>query len=166
MAYPQLTDKPGALETAAAIRAGTLSVAEAVDAAITRVEKYDSSIDALAVPDFERAYDTATAMDKHGPRADQPLFGVPMTIKESFDIAGLPTTWGHPRYKDQIAPRDSLLVRQLKVAGAVIIGKTNVPEFGFGSNTYNSVFGPTFNAYAHGLTAGGSSGGAAVARKC
>lgn len=163
MAYPQLTDKPGALETAAAIRAGTLSVAEAVDAAITRVEKYDSSIDALAVPDFERAYDTATAMDKHRPRPDQPLFGVPMTIKESFDIAGLPTTWGHPRYKDQIAPRDSLLVRRLKAAGAVIIGKTNVPVDLTDWQSFNPVYGRTSNPHNPERSPGGSSGGSAAA---
>ena len=86
MAYPQLTDKPGALETASAIRAGQLSAAEAVDAAILRVEHLDTTINALAVPDFERAAARAKAMDKAGPSGDQPLFCVPMTIKESFEL--------------------------------------------------------------------------------
>ena len=116
MAYPQLTDKPGALETAAAIRRGDYSVAEAVDAAMTRIEHLDAEIDALAVPDFERAYETAKAMDKAGPRADQPLFGVPMTVKESFDVEGLQSCWGHPELTGFVAPRDSELVRRLKAA--------------------------------------------------
>ena len=95
MAYPQLTDKPGLAETAAAIREGALSVAEAVDAAIVRIEKLDGPINALAVPDFERAAATAKAMDEAGPDADRPLWGVPMTVKESFDVEGLQSTWGH-----------------------------------------------------------------------
>ena len=114
MAYPQLTDKPGALETAAAIRSGEMSVAEAVDAAITRIEKLDADIDALAVPDFERAAQTAKAMDRDGPDGDQPFFGVPMTVKESFDVAGLQSCWGHERLTDYIAPSDSDLVRRMK----------------------------------------------------
>jgi amidase len=118
MAYPQLTDEPGALATAAAIREGRLSVAEAVDAAIVRLEHLDGSIDALAVPNFEAAYAEARALAAAGPRADQPLFGVPMTIKESFDVAGLPTTFGHTEYRDHIATKDAELVWRLKAAGA------------------------------------------------
>ena len=116
MAYPQLTDKPGALETAAAIRAGTLSVAEAVDAAITRIEHLDAGVNALAVPDFERAAETAKAMDKHGPSPDQPLFGVPMTVKESFNVAGLQSCWGHEKLTDFVPTSDSELVARMKAA--------------------------------------------------
>ncbi|MEO0699854.1 MAG: amidase family protein, partial [Pseudomonadota bacterium] len=102
MAYPQLTDKPGALETAAAIRSGALSVAEAVDAAIVRLEKLDGPINALAVPDFARAAATAKAMDAGGPDPDKPLWGVPMTVKESFEVEGLPSCWGHEKLKNYI----------------------------------------------------------------
>ena len=163
MAYPQLTDKPGALATAAAIRAGKLSVAEAVDAAIVRVEKFDSTIDALAVPDFERAYETAKAMDNTPRRLGQPLYGVPMTIKESFDVAGLPTTFGHPQFRDQPAARDALLVKRLKAAGAVIIGKTNVPVDLTDWQSFNPVYGRTSNPHDAARSPGGSSGGSAAA---
>lgn len=163
MAYPQLTDKAGALATAAAIREGRLSVAEAVDAAIVRVEKLDATIDALAVPNFEAAYAAARAADAAGPRDDQPLFGVPMTIKESFDVAGLPTTFGHPEYKDTLASRDALLVRRLKAAGAVIIGKTNVPVDLTDWQSFNPVYGRTSNPHDPARSPGGSSGGSAAA---
>lgn len=163
MAYPQLTDKAGALATAQAIRSGKLSATEAVDAAITRAGRLDGEIDALAVPDFERAYAAAKAMDAVGPRDDQPLFGVPMTIKESFDVAGLPTTWGHPSFKDQLAPRDALLVRRLKAAGAIIIGKTNVPVDLTDWQSFNPVYGRTLNPHNLDRSPGGSSGGSAAA---
>jgi len=163
MAYPKLTDKPGVLETAAAIRAGTIGVAEAVDAAITRIEHLDNRVNALAVPNFEAAYAEARAMDKTIPRTDQPLFGVPMTIKESFDVAGLPTTWGHQRHAEQIAPRDSDLVRRLKSAGAIIIGKTNVPVDLTDWQSFNPVYGRTTNPHHPERSPGGSSGGSAAA---
>jgi amidase len=163
MAYPKLTDKSGALATAAAIRAGKLSVAEAVDAAIVRIEHLDSAIDALAVPNFEAAYAEARALDAAGPADNQPLFGVPMTIKESFDVAGLPTTWGHARFKDQIAPKDALLVKRLKAAGAIIIGKTNVPVDLTDWQSFNPVYGRTVNPHEPTRSPGGSSGGSAAA---
>ncbi|GAB4477166.1 MAG: amidase [Erythrobacter tepidarius] len=162
MAYPQLTRQPGALATSTAIRAGKMSVAEAVDAAIVRIEHLDSSIDALAVPNFEAAYAEARALDAAGPRPDQPLFGVPMTIKESFDVAGLPTTWGHPQYKDKPAPKDALLVQRLKAAGAVIIGKTNVPVDLTDWQSFNPVYGRTNNPHDLERSPGGSSGGSAA----
>jgi amidase len=163
MAYPKLTDKPGLLETAAAIRSGAMSVAEAVDAAITRIEHYDAEIDALAVPDFERAAATAKAMDANGPMGDQPLFGVPMTVKESFDVEGLQSCWGHQELTDYIAPRDSELVRRLKAAGAVIIGKTNVPVDLTDWQSVNPVYGRTNNPHDTSRSPGGSSGGSAAA---
>lgn len=163
MAYPQLTGKAGALATNAAIRAGKMSVVEAVDAAIDRIEKLDSSIDALAVPNFEAAYAEARALDAAGPRDSQPLFGVAMTIKESFDVAGLPTTWGHQQFRDKLAPRDALLVRRLKAAGAIIIGKTNVPADLTDWQSFNPVYGRTSNPHDLSRSPGGSSGGSAAA---
>ncbi len=163
MAYPQLTREPGALATAAAIRAGKLSVVEAVDAAIVRLEHLDAEIDALAVPNFRAAFEEAKALGAAGPRGDQPLFGVPMTIKESFDVAGLPTTFGHPQFRNQIAPRDALLVRRLKAAGAVIVGKTNVPVDLTDWQSFNPVYGRTTNPHNPERSPGGSSGGSAAA---
>lgn len=163
MAYPQLTREPGALATAAAIRAGKMSAVEAVDAAIVRLEHLDAEIDALAVPNFRAAFEEAKALDAAGPRGDQPLFGVPMTIKESFDVAGLPTTFGHPQYKDILATRDALLVRRLKAAGAVIVGKTNVPVDLTDWQSFNPVYGRTSNPHNPDRSPGGSSGGSAAA---
>lgn len=163
MSYPQLTDKPGALATAGAIRARRLSVTEAVDAAIVRIEQLDNTINALAVPNFDDAYVQARALDDAGPRDDQPLFGVPMTIKESFDVAGLPTTFGHLAHKDDIAPRDAELVRRLKAAGAIIIGKTNVPPDLTDWQSANPVYGRTSNPHDTDRSPGGSSGGSAAA---
>ena len=163
MAFPQLTREPGALATAAAIRAGKFSVVEAVDAAIVRLEQLDAEIDALAVPNFRQAYVEAKALEAAGPREDQPLFGVPMTIKESFDVAGLPTTFGHPQFRDQTAPRDALLVRRLKAAGAVIVGKTNVPVDLTDWQSFNPVYGRTSNPHNRERSPGGSSGGSAAA---
>jgi amidase len=163
MAYPQLTEEPGALATALAIRTRKLSVTEAVDAAIGRAGRLDAEIDAIAVPDFDRACAVAMAMDEGPRRLGQPLFGVPMTIKESFDVAGLPTTWGHPRFKEQPAPRDALLVRRLKAAGAVIIGKTNVPVDLTDWQSFNPVYGRTGNPHDPARSPGGSSGGSAAA---
>ncbi len=163
MAYPQLTDKAGALATALAIRTRKISVAEAVDAAITRAGRLDAEICAIAVPDFERACETARAMDNGPRRLDQPLFGVPMTIKESFDVAGLPTTFGHPQYRGQLAPRDAVLVKRLKAAGAIIIGKTNVPVDLTDWQSFNPVYGRTNNPHNPARSPGGSSGGSAAA---
>lgn len=163
MAYPQLTDKPGAIATSAAIRRGEYSVVEAVDAAVTRIEHLDAEIDALAVPDFERAYEAAKALDKAGPGDDQPLFGVPMTVKESFDVAGLQSCWGHERLTDYTAKRDSDLVRRLTAAGAVILGKTNVPVDLTDWQSFNPVYGRTNNPHDTQRSPGGSSGGSAAA---
>ncbi|WP_379921031.1 amidase family protein [Erythrobacter sp. R86502] len=163
MAYPQLTDKAGVLETAAAIRTGKISVLEAVDAAITRAGRLDGEIDALAVPDFERACETARSMDGAPRTKNQPLFGVPMTVKESFDVAGLPTTFGHSRFRHDSAPRDAVLVSRLKAAGAIIIGKTNVPVDLTDWQSFNPVYGRTANPHDPARSPGGSSGGSAAA---
>ncbi|MFO6429274.1 amidase family protein [Erythrobacter sp. W302b] len=163
MAYPQLTDKAGVLATALAIRTRKISVAEAVDAAITRAGRDDAAIDALAVPDFERACETARRMDSAQRQLNQPLFGVPMTIKESFDVAGLPTTFGHPEFRDQLATHDAALVRRLKAAGAIIIGKTNVPVDLTDWQSFNPVYGRTSNPHDPDRSPGGSSGGSAAA---
>ncbi len=163
MSYPVLTDQPGALETAAMIARGDISPIEAVDAAIARIEHLDSHINAVVVCDFERALDRAKAMTKAGAQSGQPLFGVPMTIKESFDIEGLPTTWGHEAYRDNIAKADSRVVRDLKQAGVIFLGKTNVPPDLADWQSANPVYGRTHNPHDHERSPGGSSGGSAAA---
>ena len=159
---PKLTNEPGAIETAAQIRLGALSPLEAVDAAIARIEALDGPLNAVVVRDFDRARDTAKAMEG-ADHEDRPLFGVPMTVKESFDVAGLPTTWGHLQYKDQKARRDARVVTLLKEAGATILGKTNVPPDLADLQSNNPVYGRTNNPHDPSRVSGGSSGGSAVA---
>lgn len=161
MSYPKLTDQPGALELAAKIARGELSPLEAVDDAIARIEHLDAHIDAVVVCDFDRAREAAKALGK--PTGNQPLFGVPMTIKESFDIAGLPTCWGHEAHKGNIAKRDAVVVQKLKQAGVVFLGKTNVPPDLADWQSANPVYGRTHNPHDHERSPGGSSGGSAAA---
>ena len=92
-----------------------------------------------------------------------PLAGLPVVVKDLVDVAGLPTTCGSPIYRDAVADHDDLMVQRMRAAGAVIVGKSNVPEFGAGSHTFNAVFGVTRNPYDLGRSAGGSSGGGAAA---
>jgi len=160
---PTLTDQPGAIELAAQIRSGELSPLEAVDAAIARIEDRDMQIDAVVVCDFERARETAEALDGQRPGADRPLFGVPMTIKESFDIAGLPTTWGHEQFAGNVAKRDARIVQKLKTAGVIFVGKTNVPPDLADWQSRNPVYGRTRNPHDTSRSPGGSSGGSAAA---
>lgn len=162
MPYPKLTDHSGALATAAKIRSGALSPREVVEHTIARIEKLDTHINAVVVTDFDRARETAQKMGRT-PGPDQPLFGVAMTVKESFDVAGLPTTFGHLKYRDNIAARDSAVVRRLKAAGAVIVGKTNVPPDLADLQSDNPLYGRTNNPHDHDRVAGGSSGGSAAA---
>lgn len=163
LAYPTLTQQPGAIETTAMIARGELSPLEAADAAIARIERDDAHINAVVVTDFDRARETAQAMTQERAGKDRPLFGVPMTIKESFDIAGLPTCWGHEEYARNIASADARVVRLLKQAGVVFLGKTNVPPDLADWQSANPVYGRTHNPHDHERSPGGSSGGSAAA---
>lgn len=163
MAYPILTDEPGAVALAAKIRDGALSPLEAVEAAIARIDALDGPINTVVVRDFDLAREAAKAMDGKSPSDDQPLFGVPMTVKESYNVAGLPTCWGHKAYAENVASEDSRVVRQLKAAGAIIIGKTNVPVELTDWQSFNPVYGRTGNPHDTSSSAGGSSGGSAAA---
>lgn len=161
--FPKLTDEPGAIELAAQIREGKLSPLEAVDAAIARIEALDGPINAVVVRDFDRARDQAKNYTKMGEGVDQPLFGVPMTVKESFDVTGLPTTWGFPEHTGYVARRDAKVVRDLLKAGVIILGKTNVPPALADWQSTNPVYGRTANPHDHARSPGGSSGGSAAA---
>ena len=158
---PRLTNEPGAIEVAAQIRSGALTPLEATDAAIARIEALDGPINAVVIRDFERARETARAMT--APGENQLLFGVPMTVKESFDIAGLPTCWGLAEHSEKVAQTDAIVVQRLKRAGAVILGKTNVPPMLADWQATNPVYGRTVNPHDPARTPGGSSGGSAAA---
>ncbi len=149
---------------AEALAARKVSAVELCDAAIERIERLDGPINAVVVRDFERARQAAKTADAALGRGERrPLLGVPMTVKESFNVAGLPTTWGSPAFKDWIAPADAVAVARLKGAGAVILGKTNIPPFLADWQSVNPVYGRTNHPLDPGRTPGGSSGGAAAA---
>lgn len=154
-----------ALETAAAIRAGALSALEACNAAIARIEARDGPINAVVVRDFERARAAAKALDASRMKDDdaRPLLGVPVTVKESNDVAGLPTTWGMPAFKDLPVAADAVAVQRLKAAGAIVLGKTNAPVALADWQAVNPVYGRTVNPHDKTRSPGGSSGGAAAA---
>ena len=151
-----------ALQTAAAIRAGETTALAECEAAIARIEARDGAINSVVVRDFARAREASRALDAEGPD-DRPLFGVPMTVKESFDVAGLPTSWGVAIHRDNIVDRDAVAVTRLKAAGAVILGKTNVPVRLSDWQADNPIYGRTNHPLDPTLTPGGSSGGAAAA---
>lgn len=152
-----------ALTTAAAIRAGETSARAETDAAIARIEASDGAINAVVVRDFDRARAAADAIDARGPAADgMPLLGVPMTVKEAFDVAGLPTHWGFANHANNIATTDAEAVRRLRAAGAIILGKTNVPKALGDWQSVNSIHGRTSNPADPARTPGGSSGGSAA----
>jgi len=153
-----------ALATAAAVRSGASSALAETEAAIARIEERDGPLNAVVVRDFARARDAAAEVDRRiAGGFDAPLLGVPMTVKESFDVAGLPTTFGMPPFRDFIAAKDAVAVRRLKAAGAIVLGKTNVPPMLGDLQADNSVYGRTNNAVDPTRVAGGSSGGSAVA---
>ncbi|HEY5106736.1 MAG TPA: amidase family protein [Caulobacteraceae bacterium] len=156
--------RAGAGELAAALAARRVSALELFEAAVERIERLDGSINAVVVRDFGRAREAALAADAALARGGrQPLLGVPMTVKEAFNVAGLPTTWGTPSETPFIAPRDAVGVARLKAAGAVILGKTNVPPFLGDWQSDNPVYGRTNHPMDLGRTPGGSSGGGAAA---
>lgn len=137
---------------------------ELTDAAIARIEARDGAINAVVVRDFDRARTAARAADavlSKGVR--RPLLGLPMTVKESHNVGGLPTTWGSPAFRGWIAPEDSVGVARLKDAGAIILGKTNVPPFLADWQANNPVYGRTVNPWDPTRSPGGSSGGSAAA---
>jgi len=153
-----------AVQLSSALAARTVSAIELAQDAISRIERHDGKINAICVRDFERGLAAARAADAALARGEtRPLLGIPLTVKESFNVAGLPTTWGFPAQKDFIAAEDALPVTRVKDAGGVILGKTNVP-LGLGDwQSYNDIYGTTNNPYDLGRTPGGSSGGSAAA---
>ncbi|WP_298873119.1 amidase [uncultured Bradyrhizobium sp.] len=153
-----------AVEQSAALTARKVSSVELTQDAIGRIERHDGKVNAICVRDFDRALDVARAADAALARGERkPLLGLPMTVKESYNIAGLPTTWGNPAQKDFIAKEDSLAVTRVKDAGTVVLGKTNVPLSLADWQSYNDIYGTTNNPHDLGRTPGGSSGGSSAA---
>lgn len=149
-------------EMIARMRAGEVSSAELVGQALDRAEAQRTSVNSVVVRDADRAGQAAQEADARRRRGeDLPLLGVPVTVKEAFDVAGLPTTWGLQGF-DRPADRDAVVVERLKAAGAVIIGKTNVATMLADWQCTNPVYGRTNHPHDPSRTSGGSSGGAAA----
>ena len=142
-----------------------VSASDVIDAQIARIEAVDPQLNAIPTRTFERAREEARASDARRARGESlgPLEGLPVAFKDLQPTAGVRTTMGSRVLADWIPDEDSLTVRRIRDAGAIGLGKTNVPEFGAGSQTYNDVFGPTRNPWDLTRTPGGSSGGAAAA---
>jgi amidase len=141
-----------------------ISALELTNQFIDRIEALDGDLNALPVRDFARARESAQKADAALARgARLPLLGVPVTIKESYNIAGLPTTWGIPAFRDFVAQEDALAVTRLKGAGAVVLGKTNVPLTLADWQSYNDIYGTTNNPWDKTRSPGGSSGGSSAA---
>ncbi len=153
-----------ATECSAALAAKQVSAVELAQDVIGRIERHDGKINAVCVRDFARGLDAARAADAALARGEtRPLLGIPMTIKESINLKGLPTTWGFPAQKDFHPAEDALSASRVKHAGAVILGKTNVPIALGDWQSYNEIYGTTNNPYDLSRTPGGSSGGSSAA---
>jgi amidase len=150
-----------AVELQALLAQRQVSAVEVVTAFLERIEAVNPSVNAIVTIVPERALAEAAEADRS--RAPRPLHGLPIAVKDLVDTAGIRTTYGSPLYRDHVPETDAPLVRRLRAAGAIVVGKTNTPEFGAGSHTFNPLFGVTRNPYDLTRTAGGSSGGAAAA---
>ena len=150
---------------AAMLRAGAVSAREVVSSFLQRIDDVDGLVNAIPTLVPERALADADEADRRRARGDDlgPLHGLPIAVKDLVDTAGIRTTYGSPIYRDHVPTEDASLVQRLRRAGAIVIGKTNTPEFGAGSQTFNPVFGATRNPYDTSRTAGGSTGGGAAA---
>jgi amidase len=150
---------------AAAIRARELSARQVVGHLLDRITAVNPRLNAIVSLQPERALAEADAADRRLARGEPVgvLHGLPIAIKDLEDTAGITTTYGSRAFADHVPDADCLLVERLRAAGAIVVGKTNTPEFGVGSQTFNEVFGATRNPWAPDRTAGGSSGGAGAA---
>ena len=156
------------VEMARLIRAKKLSAREALAAHLKQIERVNPKVNAIVTLVPEMAADAAAKADEMQAHKETlgPLHGLPVAHKDLLETRGIRTTFGSPLYKDYIPAEDDIVVDRMRRAGAITIGKTNVPEFGAGSQTFNKVFGATRNPYDLTKTCGGSSGGAAVSLAC
>ncbi len=157
-----------AVELRDALAAQELSAREVVQAHLDRIERVNPAVNAVVTLVPEKALAAAKAADELAASGAPlpPLHGLPVAHKDTHDTAGIRTTYGSPLFADHVPERDELIVARMRAAGAITLGKTNVPEWAAGSHTFNPVFGLTRNPYDRSRSAGGSSGGAAVALAC
>lgn len=157
-----------AVEMARRLRAKEVSAREVLDAHLRQIERVNPKVNAIVTLVEEQARENARQADERLAKGEAigPLHGLPVAHKDLQETKGIRTTYGSLIYKDEVPTVDALLVERLRGAGAITIGKTNTPEFGAGSQTFNAVFGRTLNPYDLSKTCGGSSGGAAVALAC
>lgn len=157
-----------AVELARLIRTKKLSAREALAAHLKQIERVNLKVNAIVTLVAEMAAESAAKADEMQAHKETlgPLHGLPVAHKDLLETRGIRTTFGSPLYKDYIPTEDDIVVERMRRAGAITIGKTNTPEFGAGSQTFNTVFGATHNPYDLTKTCGGSSGGAAVALAC
>ena len=155
----------GASALARRIKDGEVTAEAALEHFIDRIERLDGALNAVVVRRFEQARERAREADRALARGEDwgALHGVPMTVKETYEIAGWPTTAGIEALRDHVSAHTSVAVQRLLDAGAVIFGKTNVPAYASDLQTYNDIYGTTHNPWNPDLTPGGSSGGAAAA---
>ena len=141
-----------------------ISEEELVKYYYSRIEKYNPTLNAIvSLRNIDQVFNDLDALKHSLYKKKRKLLGIPLAIKDLIDVEGLPTTYGVPKYKNNIAKKNSLIVERFINSGAIIIGKTNTPEWGLGSQTFNRLFGATANPYDTRKTPGGSSGGAAAA---
>jgi amidase len=157
-----------AVDLAARIRRKEVSAREVLAAHLSRIERINPSVNAVVTLVADRAIADAARADEATARGGTlgVLHGLPIVHKDLVDTAGIRTTRGSRFYADNVPTKDALIVTRLKAAGAITCGKSNTPEFGAGSQTFNAVFGATRNPYDLARTCGGSSGGAAVSVRC
>ena len=157
-----------AVEMASLIRRKKLSAREVMDAHLKQIERVNPKVNAIVTLIAEQARENARMADEAQTRGATlgPLHGLPVAHKDLVETAGIRTTFGSPVFKNNVPTEDAILVERIKRAGAIAVGKTNTPEFGAGSQTFNAVFGATKNPYDLTKTCGGSSGGAAVSLAC
>ncbi|MBI3684345.1 MAG: amidase [Acidobacteria bacterium] len=157
-----------AIELARRIRSKQLSSREALEAHLRQIERINPKVNAIVTLVAEQAMARARQADEAAAKGRffGPLHGLPIAHKDLQETKGIRTTYGSPIFKDYVPEHNTLLIERIQNAGAVTIGKTNTPEFGAGSQTFNPVFGATRNPYDVSKTCGGSSGGAAVALAC
>src|SRR5580704_14355238 len=153
-----------ATQLAAEIRDRQIGCLELLDFFVTRAERHNQALNAIIAWQVDKARQRARAADAALARGENwgPLHGLPMTVKESFNLTGLPTTFGNPVWKDNIPPANAVVVDRLEAAGAVIFGKTNVPYMLADSQSYNDIYGTTNNPWDLACGPGGSSGGEAA----
>ena len=147
------------------LRSREIGCLELLEHYLARVERFNPALNAIIWTDLESARERAQQADQVLARGETwgPLHGLPMTIKESFDLAGAPTTWGIPELRNHIAKTDAVTTARLRAAGAIIFGKTNVPLLLSDWQSFNTIYGTTNNPWDLTRTPGGSSGGSSAA---